>query len=125
MFDWTHEELPQPTTDVATLQSNIDEFGYCLVAEAIAPEQLAIAKQRLLEQAQAELEGGHAFEDGGAKQQWGAFTDKDGNIRRDAFSAKSGRRQPARLDVDQQGAGLARVAGAADHARGRRACAGE
>ena len=90
MFDWTYEELPQPTTDLDTLQANIDEFGYCLVADAIAPNQLAVAKKRLLEQAQAELEGGHAFEDGGAKQQWGAFTDKDGNIRRDAFSARAG-----------------------------------
>ena len=52
--------------------------------------QLAIACERLLEQAAAELQAGQAFEDGGAKQQWGAFTDKDGNIRRDAFSAKAG-----------------------------------
>ena len=46
MFDWTHEELPQATTDVATLQANIDDFGYCLVKDAIPPEQLAAAKQR-------------------------------------------------------------------------------
>ncbi len=90
MFDWTHEELPQPTTDVATLQSNIDEFGYCLVKDAIAPAQLTAAKQRLLEQARAELEGGHAFEDGGAKQQWGQFTDEEGRVRREAFSAAAG-----------------------------------
>ena len=43
MFDWTHDELPQPTTDLATLKADIDEFGYCLVADAIAPEQLAVA----------------------------------------------------------------------------------
>ena len=90
MFDWTYDELPQATTDLPTLKANIDEFGYCLVAEAIAPAQLKAAKQRLLEQAAAELQGGHAFEDGGAKQQWGAFTDEAGNIRRDAFSAKAG-----------------------------------
>ncbi|MCY3781913.1 MAG: phytanoyl-CoA dioxygenase family protein [Chloroflexi bacterium] len=90
MFEWTYEELPQPTTDLATLQSNIDEFGYCLVKDAITPGQLAVAKQRLLEQAEAELTGGHAFEDGGAKQQWGAFTDEQGRVRREAFSAKAG-----------------------------------
>ena len=90
MFDWTYEELPQPTTDLATLNANIDEFGYCLVADAISPEQIAIAKARLLEQAQAELEGGHAFEDGGAKQQWGMFTDDEGRVRREAFSAEAG-----------------------------------
>ena len=90
MFDWTYEELPQLTTDVETLQSNIDEFGYCLVKDAIPADQLAVAKQRLLEQAEAELTGGHAFEDGGAKQQWGAFTDEEGRVRREAFSAKAG-----------------------------------
>ncbi len=90
MFEWAYEELPQPTTDLDSLKSNIDEFGYCLVADAISPDQLARAKQRLLEQAQAELESGQAFEDGGAKQQWGAFTDEEGNVRRDAFSAKAG-----------------------------------
>ena len=58
MFDWTYEELPQPTAGLASLQSNIDEFGYCLVKDAITPEQLTAAKRRLLEQAQAELEGG-------------------------------------------------------------------
>ena len=90
MFNWTHDELPQPTTDIATLQANIDEFGYCLVKDAMTPDQVAAAKQRLLEQAQAELEGGHAFEDGGAKQQWGQFTDDAGRVRREAFSAAAG-----------------------------------
>ncbi|MCY4540548.1 MAG: phytanoyl-CoA dioxygenase family protein [Chloroflexi bacterium] len=90
MFDWTYEELPQPTTNLEALKANIDEFGYCLVADAISADHRARAKQRLLEQAQAELEGGQAFEDGGARQQWGAFTDDEGNVRRDAFSAKAG-----------------------------------
>ena len=36
------------------------------------------------------MSGGQAFEDGGAKQQWGAFTDEEGRIRRDAFSAAAG-----------------------------------
>lgn len=90
MFDWTHDELPQPTTDLATLNANIDEFGYCLVKDALQPDQLARARQRLLEQAEAELQAGQAFEDGGAKQQWGDFTDEQGMIRREAFSAKAG-----------------------------------
>ncbi len=90
MFDWTYEELPQSTADLAALQSNIDEFGYCLVKDAISPDQLTAARQRLLEQAQAELEAGAAFEDGGAKQQWGNFTDEEGRVRREAFSSKAG-----------------------------------
>ena len=90
MFKWTHDELPQPTNDPAALKTDIDEFGYCLVKDAITPEQLGAARQRLLEQAQAELEHGQAFEDGGANQQWGAFTDDEGKVRREAFSAKAG-----------------------------------
>ncbi|MCE2473398.1 MAG: hypothetical protein J4G18_16190, partial [Anaerolineae bacterium] len=90
MFNWTHEELPQPTTDLATLQSNIDDFGYCLVKDAMTSTQVAAARERLLEQALAELESGNAFEDGGAKQQWGQFTDEEGRVRREAFSAKAG-----------------------------------
>ena len=89
-FDWTYDELPKPTTALNTLQSDIDKFGYCLIKNAIPAEQLAQAKERLLEQAAAELQAGHAFEDGGAKQQWGAFTDAEGRIQRAAFSAKMG-----------------------------------
>ena len=90
MFDWTHDQLPQPTSDLATLQGDIDEFGYCLVKDALVPDQLESARRRLLEQAAAELQSGQAFEDGGAKQQWGMFTDEEGNVRREAFSAAAG-----------------------------------
>ena len=90
MFEWTHDELPKPTNDLETLKSNIDEFGYCLVKDAMPADQLATARQRLLDQAEAELQSGYAFEDGGAKQQWGAFTDEEGKIKRDAFSANAG-----------------------------------
>ena len=90
MFNWTHEELPQPTTDLNIARANIDEFGYCFLENAMTPEQVAAARTRLVEQAEGELEHGLAFEDGGAKQQWGAFTDDDGKVRKDAFSAKAG-----------------------------------
>ena len=90
MFEWTHDELPKPTNDLETLKSNIDEFGYCLVKDDMPADQLATARQRLLDQAEAELQSGYAFEDGGAKQQWGAFTDEEGKIKRDAFSANAG-----------------------------------
>ncbi len=90
MFDWTRDELPKPTQDLPTLQRDIDEFGYCFVAEAMPLPQLERARTRLLEQAEAELRAGQAFEDGGAKQQWGAFTDEQGNVRRDAFTARAG-----------------------------------
>ena len=90
MLDWTHEELPQPTRDLDALKSDIDAYGYCLLEDAMDAEQLSAARQRLLEQAEAELQAGAAFEDGGPTQQWGAFTDEEGRVRRDAFSAKAG-----------------------------------
>ena len=90
MLNWSYEELPKPTADLETAKSDIDEFGYCLLPDAMPAEQLAAARKRLREQAVAELQAGHAFEDGGAKQQWGDFTDDQGRIKRDAFSAKAG-----------------------------------
>ena len=90
MFDWSYEELPKPTANLEAAKTHIDEFGYCLLANAIPAEQLAAVRTRLEEQAAAELQAGLAFEDGGAKQQWGAFTDEQGHIRQDAFSAKAG-----------------------------------
>ncbi len=90
MYDWTPAELPQATTDIATLKADIDRYGYCLLRDAIPPPQLEAARQRLLQQAAAELQAGQAFEDGGAKQQWGAFTDAEGRTRRDAFRAAAG-----------------------------------
>ena len=44
MFEWTHDELPKATKDHATLKSDIDAFGYCLMEDAIAPDQLAAAR---------------------------------------------------------------------------------
>lgn len=90
MFNWSYEELPKPTVNLETAKSNIDEFGYCLLADALPAEQLAAVRARLEEQAAAELRAGFAFEDGGAKQQWGDFTDDEGRIKRDAFSAAAG-----------------------------------
>lgn len=90
MFDWSYEELPKPTANLETAKANIDEFGYCLLADALPAEQLAAVRARLEEQAAAELQAGFAFEDGGAKQQWGDFTDDEGRIKRDAFSAAAG-----------------------------------
>ena len=90
MFDWSKDTLPTPTTDLEVAKANIDEFGYCLLEGAIPAEQLAAARERLLAQAAAELQAGLAFEDGGAKQQWGAFTDEAGRLKREVFSAQAG-----------------------------------
>lgn len=84
------DTLPRPTNDLSQAQQDIDRFGYCLIAQALSPEQVAAARTRLEEQAAAELEQGLAFEDGGPKQQWGAFTDENGRLRPQAYSAAAG-----------------------------------
>ena len=49
--------LPTWTRDAGTMKRDIDEHGYCLVKEALTPEQLAEARERLSEQAEAEPQG--------------------------------------------------------------------
>jgi ectoine hydroxylase-related dioxygenase (phytanoyl-CoA dioxygenase family) len=46
--------LPRPTSDAARLKADMDTHGYCLVADALTPRQVAVARQRLTEQAEAE-----------------------------------------------------------------------
>lgn len=50
--------LPVPTTDLARLKADMDTHGYCLVADALTPAQVATARQRLEEQAEAERRQG-------------------------------------------------------------------
>ena len=61
------ENLPQPTADLEIAKAHLDEFGYCLIADALSPEQITALRSRLLEQAEAELQQGIALEDGGPK----------------------------------------------------------
>jgi hypothetical protein len=65
MTDTNFENLPRPTTDLEMAKAHLDEFGYCLIAEALSPEMIAALRTRLLEQAEAELQQGVAIEDGG------------------------------------------------------------
>lgn len=82
--------LPKTTSDMEQAKSDILEYGYCLVANALEPEVVGAALVRLKEQAAAELEQGAAFEDGGPKQQWGAFTDGKGRPKQKAYTAAAG-----------------------------------
>ena len=47
-------DLPQPSTDLATLQRDFIKFGYCLVKDALSQEEVEQATERLLDQAEAE-----------------------------------------------------------------------
>ena len=49
--------LPTWTRDAGTMKRDIDEHGYCLVKETLTPEQLAEARERTGEQAEAERTG--------------------------------------------------------------------
>lgn len=50
--------LPTPTADLSRLKTDMDTHGYCLVADALTPAQVSVARQRLEEQAEAERRQG-------------------------------------------------------------------
>lgn len=88
----TKNNLPQPTTNLHIAKSHLDEFGYCLVADALSAEAVTSLRTRLEEQAAAEKQRGLAFEDGGATQNWGDFRNSDGSLRPDVFTEANGGR---------------------------------
>jgi len=47
-------ELPQPSTDMEVLTRDFLKWGYCLVKDALNADEVAEAKERLLDQAEAE-----------------------------------------------------------------------
>ena len=47
-------ELPEPTDDIEQLRSDLETFGFCLVADALTPKQLDTFRARVDEQARAE-----------------------------------------------------------------------
>ena len=58
MFDWTHDQLPQPTNRRRHAEIGYRRLWlYCLIADAIGPRInfRARARERLLQQAEAEL----------------------------------------------------------------------
>jgi ectoine hydroxylase-related dioxygenase (phytanoyl-CoA dioxygenase family) len=87
---WTEQDLPKPTTDLETGKSDLDRFGYCVLAEALPAPQLAALRTRLEEQALAERQTGVGYFDGAPGQNWGSFRDAGGKLRADAFGAGAG-----------------------------------
>jgi ectoine hydroxylase-related dioxygenase (phytanoyl-CoA dioxygenase family) len=90
MKSWTHADLPKPTRDRDRVRADIDAWGYGLLEGALEEPLFSRARDRLNEQAAAELQQGMAFEDGGPTQQWGQFRDENGKIRPEAFTAANG-----------------------------------
>jgi len=62
-------KLPQPTQDRGEALRDLAEHGYCVIANALAPAQLAELRERLLEQAAGEDAAGRGFHDGGGVNQ--------------------------------------------------------
>ena len=60
------QHLPTPTTDLERAKRDIDAWGYCLLKDALDPEQLAALRTRLFEQSEAERQRGitRRFPDG-------------------------------------------------------------
>ena len=85
--------LPTWTRDAGTMKRDIDEHGYCLVKEALTPEQIAEARERLNEQAEAERKAGVAFfSDGRIPDDLGTFPEPEyGNNQAVSFLANKGR----------------------------------
>ena len=62
---WDPADLPAPTRDLDCARADLDRWGYCLVQDALAPEEVAVLKARLVEQAAGEDAIGLAIHDGG------------------------------------------------------------
>jgi ectoine hydroxylase-related dioxygenase (phytanoyl-CoA dioxygenase family) len=87
---WQPDELPKPTQDVAQLTSDMDRWGYCLIAEAVPPDQLARIRVRLEEQAEAESRlGRHLVDDHvnapGSDNQWVLMLVNKGEVFREVL----------------------------------------
>lgn len=52
--DWQAESLPKPTRNMAQLQRDLFDWGYCLIEDGVSPTQCNRLRQRVEEQAAAE-----------------------------------------------------------------------
>lgn len=59
------ERKPRPTTDWNRLRADLDEFGYCLVKDALDASEVDSIRARVLDQAAGETASGFAIRDGG------------------------------------------------------------
>ena len=72
---WDEAELPKPTRRFSHLIDDMNKWGYCLLAEAIAPGPLAEIRTRLEDQAEAENhlganQGNDGVNGAGTDNQW-------------------------------------------------------
>lgn len=90
MTAWNARDLPQPTTDLPRLKDDIETWGYCLAAGALAEPQLTTLRERLLAQAEAERQQGVTRHDspvelGETRNQWVRMLSNKGRLFIDAL----------------------------------------
>lgn len=79
--------LPKACREPEKWRADLDTHGYCLIENAIAPQDLDAVQRRLAEQALGEIEAGVAFEDSGPQQK---IFDEKGQFIAGAFTAEKG-----------------------------------
>ena len=57
---WQGEDLPVATKDIQRLRSDMVTWGYCKIEDALSAEQVAVIRERVLEQAEGERLAGIA-----------------------------------------------------------------
>ena len=79
--------VPELTEDLGQGKQDLDDYGFCLVANALTGAALTTTRQRLVEQAEAEAEQGLDHRDGGPHQ---VIMDESGRLKTDAFTTANG-----------------------------------
>ena len=77
----------KPTEYLEQAKLDLDKFGFCFVPNVLVGNELKEARERLLEQAEAEEELGFSFRDGGPDQE---IKIKEGRIDKESFSESNG-----------------------------------
>ena len=57
---WHDQDLPTATKDINRLRSDMVTWGYCKIADAVSPDQVAVIRSRVLDQAEGERRAGIA-----------------------------------------------------------------
>ena len=78
---------PSLTKDIDQAKDNLTKFGFCLVPEVLSAQEIKLAKERLLEQAEAEEELGLSFRDGGPGLE---VKITNGRVDKESFSTSNG-----------------------------------
>ena len=81
------DSSPEATKDLEQAKKDLDKFGFCFIPDVLTGLELQEAKQRLVEQAEAEEEQGVSFRDGGLNQNVYLSGNK---VNKDAFTVENG-----------------------------------